>query len=68
VGEALLDNVANHRVDIPMNKLGVLQFSDRVLDHVALRGHEVFDLINAGLVEQAGGRAGRLVILRVTIL
>ena len=51
-----------------MYKLGVFQFSDRVLDHVALRGHEVLDLINYGLAEQAGGRAGRLVILRVTIL
>lgn len=53
--EALLNNVANHWVNVPMDKLGVLELADRVLDHVALSSHEVADLIYDLLVEKRGG-------------
>jgi hypothetical protein len=52
VREAFLDYIANHRVDVPVNKFRVFEFTNCMLDHVALSVYEVTNLVNYGLVEQ----------------
>jgi hypothetical protein len=52
VGEALFDDISDHRVDVPVNKLGVFEFSNCMFDHVALGVDEVTNLANYGLVKQ----------------